>query len=130
MPTFFKQAQNELIAKSGINPLISFSDECFIYMILVNKWSNSEHLVYFPCLLKTLTCFLCVSPADGVALGAAASTSQTSVQLIVFVAIMLHKVTLAFFVSQRGHVHLLQQKRAKDSLMLTKKSTLRNFIVM
>ncbi|CAB1335692.1 unnamed protein product [Coregonus sp. 'balchen'] len=29
--------------------------------------------------------------ADGVALGAAASTSQTSVQLIVFVAIMLHK---------------------------------------
>lgn len=36
---------------------------------------------------------LCVlSPADGVALGAAASTSQTSVQLIVFVAIMLHKV--------------------------------------
>lgn len=33
-----------------------------------------------------------LSPADGVALGAAASTSQTSVQLIVFVAIMLHKV--------------------------------------
>eukprot|EP00063_Salmo_salar_P092275 XP_014067110.1 PREDICTED: zinc transporter ZIP9-like [Salmo salar] len=30
--------------------------------------------------------------ADGVALGAAASTSQTSVQLIVFVAIMLHKL--------------------------------------
>lgn len=35
---------------------------------------------------------LSVVPADGVALGAAASTSQTSVQLIVFVAIMLHKV--------------------------------------
>lgn len=34
-----------------------------------------------------------MSAADGVALGAAASTSQTSVQLIVFVAIMLHKVT-------------------------------------
>lgn len=34
------------------------------------------------------------SPADGVALGAAASTSQTSVQLIVFVAIMLHKVIM------------------------------------
>lgn len=32
--------------------------------------------------------------ADGVALGAAASTSQTSVQLIVFVAIMLHKVEI------------------------------------
>lgn len=36
-------------------------------------------------------CFL--NLADGVALGAAASTSQTSVQLIVFVAIMLHKVS-------------------------------------
>lgn len=36
-----------------------------------------------------------LSPADGVALGAAASTSQTSVQLIVFVAIMLHKVIMA-----------------------------------
>lgn len=35
-----------------------------------------------------------LSPADGVALGAAASTSQTSVQLIVFVAIMLHKVIM------------------------------------
>ncbi|KAI4788431.1 hypothetical protein KUCAC02_035857, partial [Chaenocephalus aceratus] len=34
--------------------------------------------------------------ADGVALGAAASTSQTSVQLIVFVAIMLHKAPAAF----------------------------------
>lgn len=33
-----------------------------------------------------------VSSADGIALGAAASTSQASVQLIVFVAIMLHKV--------------------------------------
>lgn len=41
---------------------------------------------------------LCVlSPADGVALGAAASTSQTSVQLIVFVAIMLHKVIMVLF---------------------------------
>lgn len=39
-------------------------------------------------------------PADGVALGAAASTSQTSVQLIVFVAIMLHKVKLNIYWSQ------------------------------
>lgn len=41
-----------------------------------------------------------LSPADGVALGAAASTSQTSVQLIVFVAIMLHKVTAAELVGE------------------------------
>ena len=31
-------------------------------------------------------------PADGIALGAAATTSQTHVEMIVFVAIMLHKV--------------------------------------
>ena len=30
--------------------------------------------------------------ADGVALGAAATTSQTHVEMIVFIAIMLHKV--------------------------------------
>jgi len=30
--------------------------------------------------------------ADGIALGAAASTSQMHVEMIVFVAIMLHKV--------------------------------------
>ena len=30
--------------------------------------------------------------ADGIALGAAATTSQTHVEMIVFVAIMLHKV--------------------------------------
>ncbi|CAM9837704.1 unnamed protein product [Lampetra fluviatilis] len=34
--------------------------------------------------------------ADGVALGAAASTSRTAIQLIVFVAIMLHKAPAAF----------------------------------
>lgn len=32
--------------------------------------------------------------ADGVALGAAATTSQTHVEMIVFIAIMLHKVRL------------------------------------
>lgn len=47
--------------------------------------------VLYICL--NFTHFVCLHiSADGVALGAAASTSQTSVQLIVFVAIMLHKV--------------------------------------
>ncbi len=32
--------------------------------------------------------------ADGIALGAAATTAQTHVEMIVFVAIMLHKVKL------------------------------------
>lgn len=34
--------------------------------------------------------------ADGVALGAAATTSETHVEIIVFVAIMLHKVRLNY----------------------------------
>lgn len=42
------------------------------------------------------------SPADGVALGAAASTSQTSVQLIVFVAIMLHKVIMVYILYSKS----------------------------
>lgn len=34
--------------------------------------------------------------ADGVALGAAATTSHTDVEIIVFLAIMLHKAPAAF----------------------------------
>lgn len=37
--------------------------------------------------------------ADGVALGAAATTSQADVELIVFVAIMLHKVNFHLYYS-------------------------------
>ena len=37
-------------------------------------------------------CLFCV--ADGVALGAAATTSQAHVEMIVFIAIMLHKVSV------------------------------------
>ena len=33
--------------------------------------------------------------ADGIALGAAATTNQTDVEMIVFLAIMLHKVGIA-----------------------------------
>lgn len=34
--------------------------------------------------------------ADGIALGAAATTSHTDVEIIVFLAIMLHKAPAAF----------------------------------
>ena len=37
-----------------------------------------------------------VSTADGIALGAAATTSHADVELIVFLAIMLHKAPAAF----------------------------------
>lgn len=36
---------------------------------------------------------LCLCLADGVALGAAVASSQVSVQVIVFFAVILHKVT-------------------------------------
>lgn len=54
-----------------------------------------------------------VSPADGVALGAAASTSQTSVQLIVFVAIMLHKVK-TFLIIYSGVYQLINNQLSFD----------------
>ncbi|KAM6201515.1 zinc transporter ZIP9 isoform 2-T2 [Rhynchocyon petersi] len=56
--------------------------------------------------------------ADGVALGAAASTSQTSVQLIVFVAIMLHKAPAAFgLVSFLMHAGLERNRIRKHLLV-------------
>ncbi|XP_016385665.1 zinc transporter ZIP9-like [Sinocyclocheilus rhinocerous] len=58
------------------------------------------------------------APADGVALGAAASTSQTSVQLIVFVAIMLHKAPAAFgLVSFLMHAGLERNRIRKHLLV-------------
>lgn len=52
--------------------------------------------------LKLLLCathlhdihILCLFSADGVALGAAAASSQVSVQVVVFFAVILHKVRL------------------------------------
>lgn len=56
--------------------------------------------------------------ADGVALGAAASTSQASVQLIVFVAIMLHKAPAAFgLVSFLMHAGLERNRIRKHLLV-------------
>lgn len=70
---------------------------------LVDKWITFQLMRFssYTCFvfltvfwIRTLLMSYLLSPADGVALGAAASTSQTSVQLIVFVAIMLHKVIM------------------------------------
>lgn len=71
----------------------------FVFMLLVDQIGSSHvHSTDDPETARpsnskiTTTLGLVVhAAADGVALGAAASTSQTSVQLIVFVAIMLHK---------------------------------------
>lgn len=42
--------------------------------------------------------------ADGIALGAAVTTSHTDIEMIVFTAIMLHKVgiSIAYMFNQRG----------------------------
>ncbi len=40
---------------------------------------------------------VCLFPADGVALGAAAASAQVSVQVVVFFAVILHKVRLLIF---------------------------------
>ncbi|KAK6479209.1 zinc transporter ZIP9-like [Huso huso] len=72
----------------------------FVFMLLVDQIGSSHvHATEDPeggraanSKITTTLGLVVHAAADGVALGAAASTSQTSVQLIVFVAIMLHKV--------------------------------------
>uniref|UniRef100_UPI003AAD65C5 zinc transporter ZIP9 isoform X3 n=1 Tax=Centroberyx gerrardi TaxID=166262 RepID=UPI003AAD65C5 len=75
----------------------------FVFMLLVDQIGSSH---------------VHSSEADGVALGAAASTSQTSVQLIVFVAIMLHKAPAAFgLVSFLMHAGLERNRIRKHLLV-------------
>ncbi|XP_040831322.1 zinc transporter ZIP9 isoform X3 [Ochotona curzoniae] len=75
----------------------------FVFMLLVDQIGSSH---------------MHATDADGVALGAAASTSQTSVQLIVFVAIMLHKAPAAFgLVSFLMHAGLERNRIRKHLLV-------------
>uniref|UniRef100_A0A5F9CXH2 Zinc transporter ZIP9 n=1 Tax=Oryctolagus cuniculus TaxID=9986 RepID=A0A5F9CXH2_RABIT len=75
----------------------------FVFMLLVDQIGSSH---------------MHSTDADGVALGAAASTSQTSVQLIVFVAIMLHKAPAAFgLVSFLMHAGLERNRIRKHLLV-------------
>ncbi|KAJ8289652.1 hypothetical protein GJAV_G00003740 [Gymnothorax javanicus] len=76
----------------------------FVFMLLVDQIGGSHvHNADDPesgragtSKITTTLGLVVHAAADGVALGAAASTSQASVQLIVFVAIMLHKAPAAF----------------------------------
>ncbi|XP_062350839.1 zinc transporter ZIP9 isoform X2 [Cinclus cinclus] len=75
----------------------------FVFMLLVDQIGSSH---------------VHSTDADGVALGAAASTSQTTVQLIVFVAIMLHKAPAAFgLVSFLMHAGLERNRIRKHLLV-------------
>ncbi|KAL6066592.1 hypothetical protein STEG23_013136 [Scotinomys teguina] len=98
----------------------------FVFMLLVDQIGSSHvHSTEDPETARpssskiTTTLGLVVhAAADGVALGAAASTSQTSVQLIVFVAIMLHKAPAAFgLVSFLMHAGLERNRIRKHLLV-------------
>ncbi|XP_029806775.1 zinc transporter ZIP9 isoform X2 [Suricata suricatta] len=98
----------------------------FVFMLLVDQIGSSHvHSPDDPETARpnnskiTTTLGLVVhAAADGVALGAAASTSQTSVQLIVFVAIMLHKAPAAFgLVSFLMHAGLERNRIRKHLLV-------------
>ncbi|KAG8511780.1 Zinc transporter ZIP9 [Galemys pyrenaicus] len=100
----------------------------FVFMLLVDQIGSSHvHSTDDPETARptnskiTTTLGLVVhAAADGVALGAAASTSQTSVQLIVFVAIMLHKAPAAFgLVSFLMHAGLERNRIRKHLLVFS-----------
>ncbi|XP_044520738.1 zinc transporter ZIP9 isoform X1 [Gracilinanus agilis] len=98
----------------------------FVFMLLVDQIGNSHvHSTEDPegartnnSKITTTLGLVVHAAADGVALGAAASTSQTSVQLIVFVAIMLHKAPAAFgLVSFLMHAGLERNRIRKHLLV-------------
>ncbi|CAH2007494.1 unnamed protein product [Acanthoscelides obtectus] len=70
----------------------------FIFMLMVDQISQSRNENLSPSDRNiTATIGLVVhAAADGVALGAAATTSHADVEIIVFLAIMLHKAPAAF----------------------------------
>ncbi|KAK2892148.1 zinc transporter ZIP9 isoform X2 [Channa argus] len=111
----------ELHAYIGVSLVLGF-----VFMLLVDQIGSSHvHNAEDPESARvasskiTTTLGLVVhAAADGVALGAAASTSQTSVQLIVFVAIMLHKAPAAFgLVSFLMHAGLERNRIRKHLLV-------------
>ncbi|KPP79551.1 zinc transporter ZIP9-like [Scleropages formosus] len=115
------QSHEQLHAYIGVSLVLGF-----VFMLLVDQ-IGSSHVHNADDLESgrpanskiTTTLGLVVhAAADGVALGAAASTSQTSVQLIVFVAIMLHKAPAAFgLVSFLMHAGLERNRIRKHLLV-------------
>ncbi|KAL2099334.1 hypothetical protein ACEWY4_005814 [Coilia grayii] len=98
----------------------------FVFMLLVDQIGTShihssddpESARVVSSKITTTLGLVVHAAADGVALGAAASTSQTSVQLIVFVAIMLHKAPAAFgLVSFLMHAGLERNRIRKHLLV-------------
>lgn len=92
----------------------------FVFMLLVDQISQSRNDGGNPSERKiTATIGLVVhAAADGVALGAAATTSHADVEIIVFLAIMLHKAPAAFglvtFLLHEG----IERKRIRKHLLI------------
>lgn len=92
----------------------------FIFMLLVDQISQSRNENLSPSERNiTATIGLVVhAAADGVALGAAATTSHADVEIIVFLAIMLHKAPAAFglvtFLLHEG----IERRRIRKHLLI------------
>ncbi|KAL1501493.1 hypothetical protein ABEB36_006804 [Hypothenemus hampei] len=92
----------------------------FIFMLVVDQISQKRNENLNPSERNiTATVGLVVhAAADGVALGAAATTSQADVEIIVFLAIMLHKAPAAFglvtFLLHEG----IERKRIRKHLLI------------
>ncbi|XP_061699742.1 zinc transporter ZIP9 [Syngnathoides biaculeatus] len=116
-----EHGQEHLHACIGVSLVLGF-----VFMLLVDQIGSShmhsaedsESARVASSKMTTTLGLVVHAAADGVALGAAASTSQTSVQLIVFVAIMLHKAPAAFgLVSFLMHAGLERNRIRKHLLV-------------
>ncbi|KAJ8939348.1 hypothetical protein NQ318_005709 [Aromia moschata] len=96
-----RQAHNESETQEHKDPLSAIGISLvlgFIFMLLVDQISQRRNENLNPSERNvTATIGLVVhAAADGIALGAAATTSHADVEIIVFLAIMLHKAPAAF----------------------------------
>lgn len=118
-----EHSHEQLHAYIGVSLVLGF-----VFMLLVDQIGSShihstegldpESARVSSSKITTTLGLVVHAAADGVALGAAASTSQTSVQLIVFVAIMLHKAPAAFgLVSFLMHAGLERNRIRKHLLV-------------
>ncbi|MEE6491815.1 hypothetical protein FKM82_016390 [Ascaphus truei] len=121
VPAAHKPDHSGLHAYIGVSLVLGF-----VFMLLVDQIGSSHmHSADDPEAARTASSKITTTlglvvhaAADGVALGAAASTSQTSVQIIVFVAIMLHKAPAAFgLVSFLMHAGLERNRIRKHLLV-------------
>ncbi|KAL4656194.1 zinc transporter ZIP9 [Arapaima gigas] len=115
------QSHEQLHAYIGVSLVLGF-----VFMLLVDQIGSShmhnaddaESGRTANSKITTTLGLVVHAAADGIALGAAASTSQASVQLIVFVAIMLHKAPAAFgLVSFLMHAGLERNRIRKHLLV-------------